>query len=142
MVDIEEEKRLIEEVVQGLVEADISKDLDRVMAFFAEDIIYHVSGLPPIFGKNAVRQYLDGAFDLVEDMKAGSDRTEVSASGDIAYSIGWLKSKRYSWDDYLDYKFFLALRKTVDGWKIVAESGSRNDREGGEFYGLHPRDER
>ena len=45
-VDIEAEKRLIEEVVQGLVEADIIKDLDRVMMFFAEDIIYHVSGLP------------------------------------------------------------------------------------------------
>jgi ketosteroid isomerase-like protein len=142
MVDIETEKRLVDEVVQGLVEADISKDLNRVMAFFAEDIIYQPPGVPPLFGKDAVRQYLDGAFDLLEDMKAGSDRTEVSASGDLAYSVGWFKNKRYSWDDYMDMKYFFALRKTVDGWKIVAESFSRNDREGGEYVGYHPREER
>jgi len=88
MEDVEEEKRLVDEVVQGLVEADISKDLDRVMAFFAEDIVYQLPGVPPIHGKDAVRQYLDGAFDLLEDMKAGAHRTEVSASGDLAYSVG------------------------------------------------------
>jgi ketosteroid isomerase-like protein len=141
-VDVEKEKRSVDLVVQGLIEADKSKDLDRIMEFFADDIIYQPPGVPPIIGKEALRQYLDGAFDLTEDMKAGSDRTGVSLSGDLAYSVGWFKSKRYGWEDYLDYKYLFALRKTVNGWKIVAESFSRNSREGGEYYGYRPVDER
>ena len=141
-VDVEKEKRLVDLVVQGLCEADVSKDLDRVIEFFAEDIIYQPPGVPSLFGKDAVRQYLDGAFDQLEDMKAGSDRTEVSVSGDLAYSVGWFKSKRYDWKDYLDYKYLFVLRKTFDGWKLVAESFSRNSQEGGEYYGYRPGDER
>ena len=133
------EKALVEQVVQGLVEADISKDIDRVMAFFSDDIIYQPQGVPPLFGKASVRDYLDGAFDLLEDMVAGSDRTEVAVSGDLAYSAGWVKSKRYEWDDYLEYKYLFVLRKEEDGWKIIAESVSRNSREGGEYYGLNPK---
>jgi len=140
-VDVEAEKRLVDRVVQGLVEADISKDLDRIMELFAEDINYQPPGVPPLFGKDAVRRYLDRAFDQTEDMIAGSDRTEVSVSGDLAYSVGWFKSKRYGWEDYLDYKYLFALKKTTDGWKIVAESFSRNSREGGEYYGYRPGEE-
>jgi len=139
MVDLNAEKRLVEQVVQGLCEADKSKDLDRVMSFFAEDIIYQPQGVPPLFGKAAVREYLDGAFDQLEDMVAGPDRTEVSISGDLAYSVGWFKSKRYDWDDYLEYKYLFVLRKKGEGWKIIAESFSRNSREGGEYYGLNPK---
>ena len=51
MVDIEAEKKLVELVVQGLCEADKSKNIDRVMEFFAEDIIYQPQGVPPLFGK-------------------------------------------------------------------------------------------
>ena len=137
MVDLNAEKRLVEQVVQGLCEADKSKDLDRVMSFFAEDIIYQPQGVPPLFGKAAVREYLDGAFDQLEDMVARPDRTEVSISGDLAYSAGWFKNKRYDWDDYLEYKYLFVLRKMGEGWKIIAESTSRNSREGGEYYGLN-----
>jgi hypothetical protein len=54
-VDVEKEKKLVDLVVQGLCEADVSKDLDRVMEFFAEEIIYQPPGVPPLFGKDAVR---------------------------------------------------------------------------------------
>ena len=139
MVDVEAEKKLVEQVVRGLDEADLSKDLDRVMSFFAEDIIYQPQGVPPLVGKASVREYLDGAFDQLEDMVAKPERTEVSVSGDLAYSAGWYKSKRYSWDYYLEYKYLFVLRKTGEGWKIIVESVSRNSREGGEYYGLNPK---
>ena len=125
-IDIEKEKRLVDLVVQGLREADVSKDLDRIMSFFAEDIIYQPPGVPPLFGKDAVRQFLDGAFDDVEDMKAGSDRIEVSISGDLAYSVGWVKVKNNGLESYSDRKYFMVFKKTGDNWKIVAESFSRN----------------
>lgn len=139
MVDIKTEKKHVEQVVHGLCEADKSKDLDRVMAYFSEDIIYQPQGVPPLFGKAAVRDYLDGAFDQLEDIVARPDRTEIATSGDLAYSTGHFKSKRYDWDDYLDYKYLFVLRKETEGWKIIAESVSRNSREGGEYYGLNPK---
>jgi len=40
MVDLKADKKLVVQVVQGLCEADKGKNLDRVMAFFAEDIIW------------------------------------------------------------------------------------------------------
>jgi ketosteroid isomerase-like protein len=137
LVDIKAEKKLVEQVVYGLCEADMSKDMDRIMSFFAEDIIYQPQGVPPLVGKAEVREYLDGAFDVVEDMVAFPDRTEVSISGDLAFSAGWFKNKRYEWDYYLEYKYLMVFRKTEDGWKIIAESASRNSREGGEYYGLN-----
>ena len=75
----------------------------------------------------------------MEDARAGADRTEVSVSGDLAYSAGWFKSKRYDWDHYFEYKYLFVLRNTGEGWKIIAESVSRNSREGGEYYGLNPK---
>jgi ketosteroid isomerase-like protein len=140
-VNVEKEKELVDLVVQGLCEADVSKNLDRIMEFFSEDVVYQPPGVLPILGKDALRRYLDGAFDQTEDMKAGSDRVEVSISGDLAYSVGWFKSKRYDWDDYLDFKYLFVLRKTPHGWKIVAESFSRNSREMGEYFGYRPEEE-
>ena len=125
-VNVEKEKELVDLVVQGLCEADVSKNLDRIMEFFAEEIIYQMPGVPPLFGKDAVRNHLDGAFDNVEDMKAGSDRIEVSISGDLAYSVGWVKVKNYGMESYSDRKYFMVFKKTGDDWKIVAESASRN----------------
>jgi len=85
-----------------LVEADISKDLDRIMELFAEDIIYQPQGVPSLFGVDAVRKYLGERIHRLEDLKAGPHRVEVSASGDLAYSIGWIKAKNYSMEDYED----------------------------------------
>ena len=44
MVNVETEKRLVESVVQGLVVADLSKNLDRIMEFFSDEIIYQFPG--------------------------------------------------------------------------------------------------
>lgn len=52
-VDVEAEKKLVNRVVQGLIEADISKDLARIMEFFTEEIIYQPPGVLPILGKDA-----------------------------------------------------------------------------------------
>jgi len=126
MVDIEAEKRLVEQVVQGLVEADISKDLDRIMALFGEDIIYQPQGFPSLFGLDAVREYLEKGIPELEDLKAGSHRVEVSVSSDLAYSVGWIKAKNYGMEDYVDRKYILICRKIDGDWKIVTESFSSN----------------
>lgn len=126
MVDVEAEKKLVEEVIQGLVQADLSKNLDRIMEFFSEEIIYQFQGRPSLNGKDEVRQLLDGAFDNMEDLKAGPERTIVSESGDLAYSAGWIKRKDAGMEGYMERKFLIVLRKTDDAWKIIAQSVSAN----------------
>jgi len=96
------------------------------MDLFAEDIIYQPQGVPSLFGVDAVRKYLGERIHRLEDLRAGSHRVEVSESGDLAYSIGWIKAKNYGMEDYEDRKYFIVCRKIGDDWKIVAESFSSN----------------
>ena len=126
MVDIEAEKLLIEQLVKENVEADKSKDLDRIMNLFADDIVYHVSGFPQIVGKDALRSFITGGFDQIEDLVMVLERTEVSASGDLAYNTGWFKMKNFGMESFLDFKYLLVLKKYSGVWKIAADSYSMN----------------
>ena len=133
MVDIEAEKVLIEQLVKENVEADKSKDLDRIMNLFDDDIVYHVSGFPPFVGKEDLRNFIDGSFDQLDDLIMGSEKTEVSSVGDLAYNVGWFKMRNTGMDDYVHFKYLLVLKKCFGVWKIVAESYSLNSSEARAF---------
>ena len=133
MVDIEAEKLLIEQLVQENVEADKSKDLNRIMNLFAEDIVYHVSGFPQIVGKDALKSFIAGGFDLLTDLEIVSERTEVSSSGDLAYNTGWFKMRNVGMEDYVVFKYAFVLKKVDGFWKIVVDSYSPNSTDARAF---------
>ena len=133
MVELIIERLKVEQVWNSLCEADLSKNLDRIMDHFADDILYQVPGFPLIEGKDALRVWIGNQFDLLDDLKWGVDRTEVSVSGDLAYSCGWFKMKWGGSDDYSEWKGMLVYRKIFDVWKIVAVSYSINSQEGRAF---------
>ena len=74
MVDIEVEMVLIEQLVNEDVEADKSKDLDRIMNLIVDDIVYHVSGFPPVVGKEDLQNFIDGSFDQLDDFIMVSEK--------------------------------------------------------------------
>jgi ketosteroid isomerase-like protein len=125
------EKKKVEQVWHSLMEADLSKDIDRIMDHFSDDIVYQVPGFPPIIGKDALRNFIE--VDILEDLKWGIDRTEVAESGDLAYSVGWYKWKVRGFDGYMDWKGMFVYRKESGIWKIVADSYSINTEEGRAF---------
>jgi uncharacterized protein (TIGR02246 family) len=133
MIDVEAEKLLIEQLVQENVEADRDKDLDRIMNLFSEDIAYHVSGFPPIQGKDALRNFVAAGIDQLLDLEMISERTEVAASGDLAFNIGWFKMRNIGMKDFVLFKYVFVLKKVDGVWKIVVDSYSPNSSEGRAF---------
>ena len=129
-MDLEVERKKAEQVWNDLCKADMSKDLNKVLELYSEDVIYQVSGFPTINGKDALRRFSDGSLDFIDDMKWGVDRTEISESGDLAYTSGWFNMKLVGKDDYLECKGILVCRKVSDEWKIVVESYSSNSERG------------
>ena len=125
MVDIQAEIKAIELMIFEHQEANLCKDLDRMMNLFTEDIIYHVPYYPPVKGKETLRALLDDVKDRMDKLIITSEKTEVSSSGDIAFNTGLAKIK-YIREDFDEYKYFLGLRKTFDGWKIAVDTFSTN----------------
>ena len=128
---VNNEKKNVEQIWHSLMEADLSKDVDRILDHFSDDIIYHLPGFPPINGKEALRDFIETG--PLEDLKWGIDRTMVSESGDLAYIVGWFKMKWVGVDGYSEWKGLLVCRKLSGVWKIVVESYSINTEEGRAF---------
>ncbi len=125
MVDIQAEIKAIELMLIEHQEANLCKDLDRMMNLFTEDIIYHVPNFPPVKGKEALRALIDEVKDRMDELIITSEKTEVSSSGDIAFNTGSAKIK-YIQRDFVEFKYLLGLRKTFDGWKIAVDTFSTN----------------
>jgi len=133
MIDIEAEKWLIEQLVKENVEADKSKDLDRIMNLFTDDVVYHVPGFPEIVGKDSLRGFIGGGFEQLEDLEMVSERVDVSASGDLGYSTGWFKMRNVGMEDFMVFKYALVVKKVDGVWKIVVDTYSLNTMESRAF---------
>ena len=114
------ERLKVEQVWHDLCEADKSKNLDHIIDHFSDDVIFHVSGFPPMEGKDALRDFIQA--ELLDDLKWGIDRTEVSESGDLAYDLGTTVAYLNGPDGpFEDHQKYLFVWKKIDGkWKAVA----------------------
>jgi uncharacterized protein (TIGR02246 family) len=66
-----------------------ARDLERILPFWADDAIIIPSAEPAIAGKDAIRQYVAGAFGSPGfSISWQTDKIEVAGSGDLAYSTG------------------------------------------------------
>jgi uncharacterized protein (TIGR02246 family) len=69
--------------------AATSHDLERILPFWSDDATILSPGTPTVRGKNAIRQYVSGAFSTPGfSITWKTDKVEVSQSGDLAYSTG------------------------------------------------------
>jgi len=111
-------------------QAWISKDIEKVLSFYADDATLMYPNTPPIIGKDAIRAYekpffADPAF-TVQYQITGVD---VAQSGDLGYTQG---TQTYTTSDpktgkvVTDRGKWLTVRKKqADGsWKIVRDTAS------------------
>jgi uncharacterized protein (TIGR02246 family) len=69
--------------------AATAHDLERILPFWADDATILPPGTPAITGKQAIRQYISGAFATPGfSISWKTEKIEVSQSGDMAYSSG------------------------------------------------------
>jgi limonene-1,2-epoxide hydrolase len=57
------------ERTKGLIEAFNANDLERVMAFFTADCVYHNMPMPPVKGTDAIRNVLKGFLGMATEVK-------------------------------------------------------------------------
>jgi len=70
-------------------QAAAARDLEKVLSFWADDARVFPPGQPAVIGKEALRQYVSGAF-AVPGFAIQWETSEfvVSASADVAYGMG------------------------------------------------------
>lgn len=71
------------------LEAAQARDVERVLAFWAEDATVLPPGSPPVVGKAAIREFVAKSFQAPRfRISWKTDRITVSHGGDMAYATG------------------------------------------------------
>jgi uncharacterized protein (TIGR02246 family) len=105
----------------------VSKDLEKLIAHYADNAILMAPGMPASSGKDAVRKTVtDMVSDPALSLKFHASRVEVAKSGDLAYTQGSYSmtmtdpnSKQVIHDHG---SYVTTYSKQADGsWKAVAD---------------------
>jgi limonene-1,2-epoxide hydrolase len=108
------------ELVQGLIEAFNANDLERVMAYFTADCVYHNMPMSPVKGTESIRGVLKGFLGMATEVKWTTH--QIAQSGNVVltertdgFRIGgrWIElpvmgafefenGKIRAWRDYFD----------------------------------------
>jgi uncharacterized protein (TIGR02246 family) len=104
-----------------------AKDVDKLMAHYADDVFFVTAGAPAITTKDALRAAFKGmTADPALSLKFQASRVEVAKSGDMGYTMGTYTltvtdpvSKQAVNDNG---SYVTTYRKGADGsWKSVAD---------------------
>ena len=88
-VNLSDEEAAIRRTDADWLAAAASRDLNRVLPFWADDATILAPGQPPIVGKQAIREYVSESFATPGfSITWKTAKVEVSQSGDLAYSTG------------------------------------------------------
>jgi uncharacterized protein (TIGR02246 family) len=106
--------------------ASQSRDLDRILSYWAEDAIVYPPGAPALVGKAAIREYVAKSLEIPGfAISWKTDHAVVSKSGDMAYGTGTNRVTFPGPDGKpitVDGKAVTVWRKQTDGsWKCVID---------------------
>lgn len=110
------------------LEALIAKDPDQVAAHFAEDAVIHIAKLPPIRGREAIRQLYRNIFRHLRASTYTPEVLRLAGGGDMAYSAGGVTTAFDGEQGLVEYpgKYLLIWERRDRDWSIVAYSISNN----------------
>jgi ketosteroid isomerase-like protein len=95
-----------------------AKDLERTVSFWTDDAVIQPPGQPAVVGKDAIRQYVAGAFGLPGfSLSWVSEEPVISKSGDMAYT---LSTNQFTFRDSQG-KVVTALGRGVVVWRRGAD---------------------
>ena len=109
-------------VAEGIVEADNTRDIGRVLAYYADDAVLMPPNEAPVAEHAEIRKRYESFFeDFAPDIEARID--EVCVEGNLAFvrghNGGWLVSRVGGRSRELDDVYLMILRRTAGGWKIA-----------------------
>ena len=122
MVDVEAETKILKKTIYEAFKAEDEKDMESLLAFFADDVVVQGPGMPQFKGMKALREFYEGFLKTLVTIKGESSYVQVSPSGDMAWDYGYNKAEYKGPDgNFKDQGKYLATYKKVDGkWKCAA----------------------
>lgn len=126
VIDLVAEERAIRAADAEWLAAAKVRDLNKTVAAWSEDAIIYVPGAPPIKGRQAIRDYVAGAFASPDfSITWESGPITISSSGDMAYMTGTDEFTYRAPDGKLvkeKNKAVVIWRKQSDGsWKAAVD---------------------
>jgi uncharacterized protein (TIGR02246 family) len=101
------------------------RDVDRVLAYWADDAIVFPPGSPPVAGKAAIRDFVSRSFQTPGFSISWKTTTvAVSRSGDVAYTTGTNRVTFTAPDGRqvaVDGKAVAVWRRKEGAWKCVID---------------------
>jgi ketosteroid isomerase-like protein len=122
------ERDALERRQAGFLAALSARDLERTSAHFADDAVMHVANMPPITGREAIRQFYGKAFRFLAASTSVAETTRVSQSGDMGFGLGRTTNVFEGKEGRVEYegKFLLFWEKREGEWSIAAYTLSSN----------------
>jgi len=111
----------VRSVVEGIVEADNERDLDRVLGYYTDDAVLRPPGESDVRGRDQIRPRYAGLFSAYDPEIVGTIG-EIRTCGDLAvasgHSGGVLRGREGRSDQELSDAFLMVLKKVGEVWYI------------------------
>ncbi|MCX6225541.1 MAG: nuclear transport factor 2 family protein [Bacteroidia bacterium] len=131
-VDVRAEADAIRNLEDQWAVAIRSKDVDKIVSYYAPDAVSMPADKPILSGTQAIRKSQEAEFaDTTSDYKTYSskvDAVEVSASGDLAVARGSDRiSQKTAAGPVEEAGKWMDVWKKLDGtWKVIASTWNNN----------------
>ena len=100
-----------------------TKDVDKIVSYWADDAFLMQEGQPPLQGKQAIRQMVEESFKIPGfSISWQPESVEVSDNGDMAYMI---ENAQVSFTDSTG-KAITIYNKAVSIWRKQADGSWKN----------------
>jgi uncharacterized protein (TIGR02246 family) len=118
-MDIETERVEIERLIERVEAVENRHDVEAMLEEMIEDPLLHLCGLPPVQGREAVRQLYHGFFEVFVSTDITSEQIHVSALGDMAWDQGaYVNTLKGTGGQVQEAGKYLGVYHKVDGvWK-------------------------
>jgi len=100
--------------------AAADRDAERVTAFFADDAVLHVAGMPEIRGREAIGRFYANMYRFLAATRATPVSRQAASSGDLAYSTGRTVNEFRGPDGVVSYagKYALVWTRQDGEWLV------------------------
>ncbi len=115
--------REVRATIKDMVDAYVARDLDRFVSYFTDDIVAMFSGILPVVGIEAWREWLTGFFAESDVSNVVLKSEDISVGGD--WAIEWHNeagtyTSKDSGESKREYFKGMFIFHKVDGrWKIA-----------------------
>lgn len=126
---LDADRHLLELRQSEFQDALLARDADRLAEVFADTAVMHVANMPPIEGRDAIRDFYRNMFGFLDSSTATPEAIHLSGAGDMAAVVGTTRNAFRGPQGRIEYsgKYSLVWIKPADEWLILLYSVSSNE---------------